>query len=249
MAELSRAEIRQAMKEQIQFDASHNGPPRVVHGGTLAGRIAESMQGTVEVTLRKPAPLATRIQLESEGERAFLRVQDEVIAEARNAPFSLEIPGPPTFAAAEAASRHYLGHTMHPFPTCWVCGTARSPGDGMRIFAGPISDTMVASLWTPLPSLAISEEIVRPAYLWAALDCPGGWAAVHGIRPRPVVLGRISADVRRPVHTGIPYIVTAWTIGREGRKHQVGSAIFTAGGVLCAAARATWLDVSPDAWT
>ena len=31
------------------------------------------------------------------------------------------------------------GLTSHPFPTCFACGTDREPGDGLRIFPGPVA--------------------------------------------------------------------------------------------------------------
>jgi hypothetical protein len=43
---------------EIHFDAGHNGPPRVVQGGTLAGRMAEILGGPTEVTLRRPVRLS-----------------------------------------------------------------------------------------------------------------------------------------------------------------------------------------------
>jgi len=235
---------------EVEFAERHNGPPRVVQGGTLAGRIAGVLGGPAEVTLRRPAPLGTPLQLERNGSTATLRLGDEVLAQAVLAEVSGVVPAPPSFATAESASRAYLGHTRHPFPTCWVCGTKRAPGDGMRIFAGPVHGTnTVAALWTPDASLTAARELVRPEFLWAALDCPGGWAAVTDLTPRPVVLGRIAARVERSVHAGIPYIVMAWKLATEGRKHHVGSAIFTAGGVMCAVARAIWFDVDAGEWS
>lgn len=234
----------------IHFDAGHNGPPRVVQGGTLAGRMAEALGGAAEVTLRRPAPLATPLRIERRDDTAVLRRDNDILAEARRFELDLDTPAPPSFNVAEAASRRYVGHERHPFPSCWVCGTERAHGDGMRIFAGPVRGTRsVAAIWTPAPKLATAMDRVWPEYLWAALDCPGGWAAITDIEPRPIVLGRIAARIERPVHAGIPYIVTAWKLETEGRKHLVGSAIFTAAGVRCAFARATWLDVDATAWS
>ena len=242
--------LRGAESVEVEFAEGHNGPPGVVQGGTLAGRMADVLGGPAEVTLRRPAPLRTPLQLERHGSTATLRLGKEVFAGAMLAEVSVEVPAPPSFATAEAASRAYLGHTRHPFPTCWVCGTKRAPGDGMRIFAGAVQGTnTVAALWTPDASLTAAHDLVEPVFLWAALDCPGGWAAVVDMAPRPVVLGRIAARVDRPVHAGIPYIVMAWKLATEGRKHHVGSAIFTAGGVTCAVARAIWFDVDAEEWS
>jgi hypothetical protein len=120
----------------------------------------------------------------------------------------------------------------------------------MRIFAGRLGTSRtVAAAWTPHASLADAVGDVNPELVWAALDCPGGWAAVVDIDPKPVVLGRISARLDRPVRAGAPHIVTAWKIAGEGRKHLVGSAIFDERGALCAIARATWFEVERGDWT
>jgi hypothetical protein len=234
----------------LRFDAWENGPPRVAQGGTLAGRIAQAFGAPVEVTLRRPAPLARDLTLEWRADTVVLLHGAEVLAEAVAKQLDIDVPSPPSLADAKAASKKYLGHVRHAFPTCFVCGTARQPGDGMRIFAGPTgAGQSVASAWTPHASLADARGRVKPEYVWAALDCPGGWAAQVDSEPKPVVLGRISARLDHEVMAGVPHIVTAWKLGSEGRKHVVGSAIFDAQGALCAAARATWFEVEAKDWT
>src|ERR1700738_4467743 len=66
--------------------------------------------------------------------------------------------------------------------------TTRSPRamaadrtDGLRSFPGPIADNTTAAPWTV-------PDDVSPAVIWAALDCPGGWAVIGA--GRPAVLGR-----------------------------------------------------------
>jgi hypothetical protein len=66
---------------EVEFAESHNGPPRVVQGGTLAGRMAEVLGGPAEVTLRRPTPLGTPLQLERNGSKATLRLGEEVFAQ------------------------------------------------------------------------------------------------------------------------------------------------------------------------
>ncbi|MGH7501628.1 MAG: PaaI family thioesterase [Longimicrobiales bacterium] len=234
----------------IQFDVRVNGPPRVVQGGTLAGRMAAALGGPAEVTLRRPAPLGTELRLETRNGGIVLLRDEELLAQAIPARVEIDAPLPPSLDEAHAATHRYLGHVKHPFPTCYVCGTARAPGDGMRIFAGRLpSSRMVAADWTPDPSLAGDERIVQPESVWAALDCPGGWASVVDLEPVPVVLGRIAARIDRPVHAAVPHIVTAWKIASEGRKHIVGSAIFDPDGELCAIAQATWFEVEAKDWS
>jgi hypothetical protein len=49
------------------------------------------------------------------------------------------------------------------------------------------------------------------------------------------------------VHPGEAYVVTAWPIGSEGRKHRAGSAIHDAGGRRIAVAEALWITLRDEA--
>ena len=46
-------------------------------------------------------------------------------------------PGP--WAEARGAASRFAGHHDHPFPGCFVCGTERAAGDGLRLFPGPVA--------------------------------------------------------------------------------------------------------------
>jgi hypothetical protein len=144
-----------------------------------------------------------------------------------------EVPGPVSLAEAEAASKGYAGFEHHAYPTCFTCGTDRD--DGLGIFAGSVEgrDGFVAAPWTPDPS-------VRAEILWAALDCPAGWA-VDDFQREGVLLGRMAAVVQRRPEPGETHVVIGWRVGEEGRKRFAGSALHTADGELLAHARSTWL--------
>jgi hypothetical protein len=145
--------------------------------------------------------------------------------------------------AREAAGR-YPGFSIHPFPTCFVCGPQRAEGDGLRIFTGPVvGRELVAAPWTPDESLTSADGVVGQEFLWAALDCPGAFA--NGFPEIAMVLGRLSAEVVRPVRPGEPCVVVGWSEGSEGRKHFAGTAIFGDDGQLVAFARATWISLVP----
>jgi len=46
----------------------------------------------------------------------------------------------------------------HPFPTCFVCGPDRRPGDGLRILVGPVAGRdLSANVWYPDEALAESQ--------------------------------------------------------------------------------------------
>ena len=97
------------------------------------------------------------------------------------------MPAPVSVAEAAEASPRYAGFVHHAYNTCFVCGPARE--DGLRVYAGPVEGRpgLVASPWTP-------AEDVRPELVWAALDCPSGWA-VDDFQREGVLLGRMAAEI------------------------------------------------------
>jgi hypothetical protein len=133
--------------------------------------------------------------------------------------------------ATEARSR-YPGLVHHAYPTCFTCGPERD--DGLAVYPGPVErrQGLVASTWTP-------DGDVRPEIVWAALDCPGGWA-VDDFQREGVLLGRMAARIER-LPAGEPHVLVGWWIGGDGRKRHAGSALLTASGEVLAASRSTWI--------
>jgi hypothetical protein len=137
------------------------------------------------------------------------------------------------------------------FPDCFVCGTGRQPGDGLRIFPGPVAGRPLwAAPWTPDPSVTDADGRVRPEVAWAALDCPSGIAAAEAAgltQDTAILLGRMTASLAALPAAGDQCLVIAWPGGRDGRKLLAGSALLGPGGQVLAAARAVWLTVPrPD---
>lgn len=213
--------------------ARYNGPPGSANGGYTCGLLAQRLGGVAEVTLRRPPPLETELDLiELDGTAVELKHGDALIAEARVAELAVDIPRPVSLEEAEEASRRYAGFRHHAYPTCFTCGPARE--DGLGIFAGPVAgrDGLVASPWTPVDARA---EVV-----WAALDCPSGWA-VDEFQREGVLLGHMAARVAGEIQPGTRYAVAGWRIGAEGRKRYAGSALFREDGEVAACARSTWI--------
>jgi hypothetical protein len=236
--------------EHFEIAGRFCGPPRSGNGGYTCGRVAAHLQGPVAVRLKAPPPLCSAVRLESGTADARLYDGTSLIAEARWAPLELEVPPAPSHDEAVAASRSYAGFHDHAFSGCFVCGPARQPGDGLRIFpggAGPHG--LLAAPWTPDASLADAAGRVRPEFLWSALDCPGGFAVLPPVAGAAVVLGELWAAVEGEVFAGEECVVTAWPLGVDGRKHVAGSAVYGAGGRLVARARAIWIAVPPAGWT
>jgi hypothetical protein len=226
------------------------GPAGSGNGGYVCGRIASYADGPVTVTLRRPPPLATPLAVERDGAGA-LRVHDggTLIAEAA-APAALpvpELPGTVSMSQARRAAGRARYFENPLFPDCFVCGISRRPGDGLRIFPGPVSDAALwAAPWTPDPSIADASGRVRPEVVWAALDCPSGIAAAEAAglgQEAAILLGRMTASLAALPAPGRECLVIAWPAGRDGRKLSAGSALLGPGGGVLAVAEAVWLAV------
>lgn len=226
------------------------GPPESGNGGWVSGHaaalLAPAADESVTVRLRTTPPLDRDLQVvlgELDGRRT-LEVADgqHPVAQATTGPAlaAAGIPAPVSFADAVAAGEGYEGLVDHPFPTCFSCGTARERGDGLRLQPGrvPGRDGEYAAAWVPAADVDLET-------VWAALDCPGGWAS--GFAGRPMVLGTMTARVATLPTPGDEHVVVAWQRGGEGRKHLSGTALYAADGRLLAQAEATWIAIDPTA--
>lgn len=223
------------------------GPPGAANGGYLAGRLASYGDETVRVRLHAPIPLDTELQVQScEDGRIELRHQQALVAHAEPDKLHLVVPRAPEYLEALADSRRFIAFEAHVFPGCFVCGTARARGDGLRIFAGVNPEkTLVAAPWVPDASLAHADGKIGAEFMCAALDCPGYFAARDdGV---PMLLGEYTAHIDRRVHVDEPCVVIGWLISVSGRKYQVGTALFDEDGEICGRARALWLAPRVDA--
>lgn len=229
------------MTSHVTIASRFCGPPRSGNGGYCAGIAAQGTSGTVEATLRRPPPLDQTLLLE-QGDEAVLRDGEDVLIEVRPSALSLDAPEAPSFDAATAMSRRFGAFASHPFPTCFVCGPARAPGDGLRIFPGGAAEgDLVGAPWVPDHSLAGGCEHVRPEFLWAALDCPGYFAVARG--GEKAVLGRMVAEVDAAVAPGERCVVVGWPVSRSGRKLQAGTALYDGAGRLRGRSLQTWITI------
>lgn len=221
------------------------GPSETGHGGYVCGRLAKHLHGSATVRLKTGAPLGVELHVETSVGEARLLYGSSVIAEARRADLTLTPPPPPSFEEAERASQSFVAMTRHPFPRCFVCGPQRNAGDGMRIFPGAVEgQSFIAAPWIPGPSFAEGSEYLRPEFLWAALECTGGFAWF----PQMVVLGELSGDIKGTLRPGERSVVVGWRIGVEGRKHFAGTAIFSEARKAVALGYATWVEIPKDAF-
>lgn len=252
---------------KIVIESRFSGPPGLGNGGYVAGVLGRAAGGEARVTLRAPIPLDTPLDLvvseagaarrgartggggvgagpqggSAEACRVELRHGETLLAEAAPAVLDLAPPPAPDRAAAIAATGRYPGRTPNPYRECFVCGFAREPGSGLRVFAGPTGTPgLVAADWTVHPGLADEDSVVPEEFLWGALDCPGAYA-VGGAEPRNLRLGRMTARVYCRVRPGERCTVAGWRIGSERRKHFTGTAVYGEAGNVAALAAATWI--------
>src|SRR5262245_53681051 len=146
-----------------------NGPPDSGHGGYVAGRVAELLDGPTRVRLHRPPPLGRALAVRRDGEGVALLDGETVVATGAPATVDVTLPGTVSFREAEIAARDYPGLREHLFSRCFACGPARVAGDGLRIFSGPVAGRgFVAAPWVPDASLMDDLGTVRPEFLWAA---------------------------------------------------------------------------------
>lgn len=218
------------------------GPAGSANGGYFAGCVAARAGRTVTVRLLRPPPLETPLEtVELADGTLAVMAGAERICEAKAAALALAAREPPSYFEAVEASRGYAGFAHHRFPTCFVCGTQRRRGDGMRVFAGPIAERdLVAAPWVPDVSLDQGGGKVRPEFMSAALDCPGFYAVSP--EDRMMLLGEITVQLNRLVHVGERCTVVGWALEANGRKRAAGTAIVAEDGEVCGLARALWIE-------
>ena len=241
---------------QLIIPARFRGPARSGNGGYTSGCLAEQVPTsteppTVEVTLRRPPPLAVPMSVTTVDGVTVLADGDAPVADAREVDAELTTVEEVAPDEAAEAMAHYPGLRSHPFPGCFACGPEREEGDGLQIFPGPVPGRAetVASLWVPHASLAehgdVLDEVERVGVgtTWAALDCVGGWS--EDLEGRPMVLGRMTARVDALPVVGEPHVVVGQRRGADGRKSFTASTLYDSDHRVVATAEHVWIAVDP----
>jgi hypothetical protein len=234
----------------VLIPSRYCGPPDSGNGGYTCAQVARVLGGPAEVTLRKPIPIDREMLLQVTGGKARLEWQDQLIAEGARAEWTLELEPPYDYLQAQEAARHSPAHSGHPFPTCFVCGPERAEEDGLRIFPGRIPDIggqrAFAAPWVPAEEFAAEDGSIRDEILWAALDCPTGFAAGFPYEGT-LVTGRLGARLLAPVRAGERCVLLSRQTGSEGRKRFAECVLLGEDGTARAYSRATWIRLSDDA--
>lgn len=241
-----------AARPALSIPSRFRGPPGSGNGGYVCGCVAAYVEAPPVVTLRRPTPLDTVLAIEPDADGSVrLCDGDTLIAEAKpaSAALGLHIPEPvsPAQASAAAARARYIEDPV--FPGCFVCGPARRPGDGLRIFPGQVAGRdLWAAPWRPDAAVTDPDGRVRAEIVWAVLDCPSGIAAAEAAGlDTAILLGQMTARLGDRPEAGQPCTVIAWPAERDGRKLTAFSALVGPGGEVLAAARALWLTVPRSA--
>lgn len=226
-----------------------HGPPASGNGGWCAGTLAGHLPGPgpVQVRLHRPPPLAVPMPVTVDGDEAVAHAPDGEgpVLTASRAGGDLVVLEPVDAATAQAAAGRFDGLDRHPFPSCFVCGPDRLPGDGLRLTPGWLEHRPeeTACTWVP-------DDTADLAQTWAAMDCPGGWSG--GLAGRPMVLGTMAAQVRRAARPGERCVVIGRHLGTEGRKTRSAATLWsvsrdgTRDPELLATAEHVWIAVDPE---
>lgn len=231
----------------VTIRGQFNGPSNSGNGGYVSGMIATAFAehghpGAVTVRLQQPPPVDTPLTWEhGDDEVRLLTAGGAIVGTGRPGEFQGEPPAFVTPEEAERGAAAYKGYDVHPFDTCFACGTARSDGDGLRIFSGPIDDHRTAAPWHVHPSFAADAGTVGMPITWAAIDCPGGWAA--GMSERTMLLGTMTAEVLRAPRIDETLQAVGVATGHEGRKFFTSTGLFAPDGELLARGEQVWIQI------
>ena len=233
----------------IVIGSRYNGIPDVALGGYVGGILARGRK-KAEVSLRRPVRLEKQYQANAGPDNSELLLEgNDVYAIARECSLDdLNLPHSVEFEEAKIASGQYPGHGRHLFPTCFVCGTSRAEGDGLRIFPGKVAGRdVVAAPWRPSKDLGNSGGIVKPEFIWSALDCPTIWALILTGMPDSkdqAVTSKLAVQLINPAQVDQDNVVVGWKIGETDRTRVAGGAIYSDNGQLLAVARHTLVTTS-----
>lgn len=221
-----------------------NGPPTSGNGGYVSGLISEqvSPDAPARVRLKEPPPLGVALAWEtSEDTTRLLTHGGAVVGEGSVGSFEHPVPA---FADADeivTGEQNYPGFHTHPFDHCFTCGTAREPGDGLRIFTGSTANQRVAGPWHAHPTFNEADGKIGRPVTWAALDCPGGWAA--DFTAQTMLLGTMTAEVYIQPVGGQTYHAVGELVAHEGRKFFTNTALYTPDGDLVGRAEQVWISI------
>lgn len=233
------------MQAQTVISSRFNGPPTSGNGGYSCGVLAAHIEGAARIRLHVPPPLDRPLRITDHEGGVAMFDEDTLVATGAATKLELDVPTAPTYEQALDAMKLYASYADHAFPTCFVCGPGREACDGLEIYPGAVAGEgahILACVWQPREDMQNAQGNVLPEIVWAALDCPGYFAAMEG-NLRPALLGELTGELHRDFAGSKPLIVYSWPLGGEGRKYYGGTAITTQSGELLASSKSTWIEL------
>jgi len=232
---------------EVVIGSRFNGPEQSANGGYACGILAGFLPEPAEITLRLPPPLEKPLRVvTAAGDSLRLMDGERLVAEGHAVAEADAVPPvrPPLADSQAATALHPFRGVRHPLSDCFVCGPERAtPGDGLGVSPGPLPGEATVFSAPFVPDESVAEEgVVRREVVWAALDCPSYPPVMWGA-DRIALLGRMRARREREIRAGEELVAVGWSIDREGRKHQTGSALIDPDGEVVAHARATWIEM------
>ncbi|WP_162177448.1 hypothetical protein [Hyphomonas adhaerens] len=229
----------------ITIASAFNGPPTSGNGGYASGMLSRLFETPHTVRISAPIPLDTPLAVTQQDNKLVATLGEKPILTARPGGVTLTPPQAPSMEAARKAGETPTYFGAGGLSTCFVCGRNRKEGDGLHIHCGRLGGKLeAAAVWTPHANFDDGHGHVRPEYVWAALDCPGGFALPE--IETTYLLGEMTAAIHQPILTGQPVIIHAWHEWSDGRKHFAGTALHAEDGTLLAQADTLWIELTPE---
>ena len=207
VAAVGRSPSPTATRTQISIERRFNGPLASANGGYACGRVARFVDGPAEVTLRRPIPLETPLDVERHDDgRVTLHHDGVLLATGEPAlPLDFEPPCRPSVAEARDAVRAAWTDRPAVFADCFVCAPDRPDGLGVAFGALPADPSMTAALLIADAGVPHEGGCIAPEIAWAALDCPG-FAPPLWNKATPSLLARMTAEQLESIELAPPVI-------------------------------------------
>ncbi len=218
-------------RRSIVVDRRFRGSKNEAQSGYAAGEAGSFAEGTAQVVFTGPVPLDKVLTVEVDPQE-HLTVLDgsQVVMEVTpNSELQIGIGFDnhivdEVFARGPVSSPGH-SHTAH----CFGCSLERS--DGLGITTMPIGESgMWGTTWTPHESLPSTGEFVNDEIVWAALDCPGSFAAAGSSLGTTgltelAALTSMTVQIKEPVRIGEEVAVIGWNSQRSNEWTGCGVAI------------------------
>lgn len=218
-------------RRSIVIEPRFRGSADAAHRGYAAGKAALHAEGTVEVKLRGRVPLGHDLQVDIDPEEQVTVFDGSslVMEVSPDAELSIEVPASDEVIDEIFARGPVPAGRDDEHPHCFGCSLERE--DGLGIATRTVGSTGIwGTTWTPDESLPSTDGFVDDEVLWAALDCPGNFAASDAAGRPPEISGSPSLEamtvqIREKVRVGEHLAVMGWTVEYGDSTVDCGTAI------------------------